>query len=162
MLHSGFREDKVKKWQDFLPAGHPKTVPDYPDFIKCFSFDGGETVGTEAATGKFHVTPAPVVETDDISRKERAHSGARVRFSQEKLNLAQEMIYDAWETDSRKTRIALARKALKTSPYCADAYVLLAEESGDPEESLDFYEKGVLAGKTALGDLFFKEKAGFF
>lgn len=39
-------------------------------------------------------------------------------------------MYDAWETGSRQKRIALARKALKTSPYCTDAYVLMAEERG--------------------------------
>lgn len=158
----GFIEDKVKKWRDFLPAGHPRTVPYYPDFIKCFRHGGGEDGGMETATGKLHVISAPVVEFEEKSPKEMAHPGARVKFSKEKLNLAQEIICDAWETDSRKTRITLARKALKTSPYCADAYVLLAEESGDTKESLDFYEKGVQAGKMALGDLFFKENAGFF
>src|SRR5690606_3453119 len=43
------------------------------------------------------------------------------------LQQAQELIYEAWNATGRK-RIALAKKALKISPDCADAYVLLAEE----------------------------------
>ena len=37
-------------------------------------------------------------------------------------------MYDAWE-DSGPRRVNLARKALRISPDCADAYVLLAEET---------------------------------
>src|SRR5690242_15898678 len=44
------------------------------------------------------------------------------------LQAAQDLMYRAWETRSRPSRLALARRALETSPLCADAYVLLAEE----------------------------------
>jgi ST7 protein len=43
---------------------------------------------------------------------------------------AQDVMYDAWEQTNRRARVALAHKALAISPLCADAYVLLAEESG--------------------------------
>ncbi len=42
---------------------------------------------------------------------------------------AQDVMYDAWERTTSRSRIALAHKALGISPLCADAYVLLAEEA---------------------------------
>ncbi|TIS62301.1 tetratricopeptide repeat protein [Mesorhizobium sp.] len=78
-------------------------------------------------------------------------------------NAAQDIMYEAWEATSRSKRIALARKALKVSPLCADAYVLLAEEeAGSVEEVLDNYQKGVAAGEEALGPEGFEEYAGHF
>ncbi|NGO54645.1 tetratricopeptide repeat protein [Allomesorhizobium camelthorni] len=76
---------------------------------------------------------------------------------------AQDIIYEAWEATTRSKRIALARKALKVSPLCADAYVLLAEEEArSVEEVLDYYQKGVEAGEMALGPEGFEEYAGHF
>lgn len=76
---------------------------------------------------------------------------------------AQDIMYDAWEASSRSKRIALTRKALKTSPLCADAYVLLAEEEArSVEEALDYYQKGVEAGEVTLGPEGFEEYAGHF
>jgi tetratricopeptide (TPR) repeat protein len=63
----------------------------------------------------------------------------------------------------RKQRIALAQKALKISPLCADAYNLLAQEHAKTqEEVLAYYQKAVEAGKEALGADEFKEYAGHF
>jgi tetratricopeptide (TPR) repeat protein len=59
--------------------------------------------------------------------------------------------------------VQLANKALKISPDCADAYVLLAEEGAKSlQEAKDLYEKGVLAGERALGEETFEEEAGHF
>ena len=67
---------------------------------------------------------------------------------------AQDLMYDAWERTTARSRIALARKALGISPLCADAYVLLAEEAaGSLEEARDLYAKGVEAGELALEGL---------
>ncbi|MEJ2351818.1 MAG: hypothetical protein P8Y03_18685, partial [Anaerolineales bacterium] len=44
---------------------------------------------------------------------------------------AQQLMYQAWEESNPARRLALARKALKISADCADAYVLLAEEEAD-------------------------------
>ena len=83
--------------------------------------------------------------------------------SKSALNLAQDIMYDAWETDDTKKRIKLAYKALSISPDCADAYVLLAEdEAKTVEKAKDLYQKGVEAGKRALGGKTFKEDAGYF
>jgi tetratricopeptide (TPR) repeat protein len=76
---------------------------------------------------------------------------------------AQEVMYDAWDQTTAPARIALARKALKISPLCADAYVLLAKEDAkSPEEALEYYRKGVEVGEQALGPKGFKEYAGHF
>jgi len=76
---------------------------------------------------------------------------------------AQDVMYEAWEATSRSKRIALARKALKISPSCADAYVLLAEEEAQSvEEALAWYQKGIEAGKQALGPDGFEKYSGHF
>jgi hypothetical protein len=75
---------------------------------------------------------------------------------------AQDVMYEAWERTTSRSRIALARKALGISPLCADAYVLLAEEAGSLEEARDYYAKGVEAGELVLGPRGFKRYAGHF
>jgi tetratricopeptide (TPR) repeat protein len=78
------------------------------------------------------------------------------------LDQAQEKIYEAMEA-SGKRRVRLAREALEISPDCADAYVLLADETAQtPEEARDLYEQGVRAGERALGAEAFEELAGDF
>jgi tetratricopeptide (TPR) repeat protein len=79
------------------------------------------------------------------------------------LERAQDVMFDAWEQPGRRKRISLARKALELSADCADAYVLLAEETAkSPEEARVLYEQGVAAGERALGEAFFREQAGDF
>ncbi len=71
---------------------------------------------------------------------------------------AQDVMFTAWEEPYRRKRIALARRALKISKDCADAHVLLAEESArDLEEAKEIYAKGVVAGKRVLGEELFAE-----
>jgi hypothetical protein len=62
---------------------------------------------------------------------------------------AQDVMYEAWERTTPRSRIALARKALGISPLCADAYVLLAEEAAQSlEEARDYYAKGVVVSEN--------------
>lgn len=78
------------------------------------------------------------------------------------LDKAQNLMYDAWES-SGKRRVALARKALKISKDCADAYVLLAEETPSTlDEAKKLYEKGVKAGERAIGPQVFEDDVGHF
>ena len=84
------------------------------------------------------------------------------RRSDDATAKAQDVMYEAWERNTSRSRIALARKALGISPLCADAYVLLAEEAQSIEEARDLYAKGVEAGELALGPRGFKEYAGHF
>ncbi len=78
------------------------------------------------------------------------------------LAQAQQVIYRAWETVGRERRLTLARKALAISPDCADAYVLLAEETEAVDEALELYRQGVEAGERALGKETFEDEAGDF
>jgi len=77
------------------------------------------------------------------------------------LEQAQELMYDAWDARGRKRR-KLAKQALEMCPDCADAYVLLAEETSDVETACDLFRKGTDAGKRALGRSFFQEEVGDF
>jgi tetratricopeptide (TPR) repeat protein len=79
------------------------------------------------------------------------------------LEQAQDLMYDAWEAPSAKRGAALARKALSICPDCADAYVLLAQESADSlQEARDLFAQGVAAGERALGQEAFRECEGHF
>ena len=78
------------------------------------------------------------------------------------LSKAQEVMYEAWERTTSRSRIALARKALTISPLCSDAYNLLADEAKTPEEARDLYIRGVEAGQLALGPEGFEEFDGHF
>jgi tetratricopeptide (TPR) repeat protein len=84
------------------------------------------------------------------------------RSRREAIEKAQDVVYDAWERTTARSRIALARKALGITPLCADAYNLLAEEARSAEEARDLYARGVEAGELALGRKGFKEYAGHF
>ena len=66
------------------------------------------------------------------------------------LEQSQELAYDAMEATGR-LRIKLARRALALTADCADAYVVLGEESASPEEARDWYQRGVAAGERAIG-----------
>jgi tetratricopeptide (TPR) repeat protein len=79
------------------------------------------------------------------------------------LQEAQNIMYDAWEAPNKRQRIKLAREALAISEDCADAYVLLAEESARSlKQAKELYEAGVQAGERALGPELFTEMAGYF
>jgi tetratricopeptide (TPR) repeat protein len=76
---------------------------------------------------------------------------------------AQEIIWDAWDAPNSRQRVALAEKALKLSPLCADAYVVLAQETAKSEDdALRLYRQGVDAGEKALGKTAFRDDVGHF
>jgi len=69
------------------------------------------------------------------------------------LEKAQDLVWRAFEETSKRKRISMAKDALKLSPDCADAYVLLAEdEAEDHTEVETLLRKGIEAGRRALGD----------
>jgi hypothetical protein len=84
------------------------------------------------------------------------------RTREELLDQAQELIYDAWEMVERRASLALARKALRISPDCADAYVILAQAARTRAQEFELYRKGVEAGERALGKVAFKRDVGRF
>lgn len=93
-----------------------------------------------------------------------AETGGQIpqRTAATPLDQAQDLMYDAWEAAGSR-RVQLARQALKISPDCADAYVLLADETANsPQEALTLYQQGVDAGRRALGPDAFEEAIGHF
>jgi tetratricopeptide (TPR) repeat protein len=70
---------------------------------------------------------------------------------------AQQIMYDAWNKTTSRSRVALAHKALGISPLCADAYNLLAGEAATATEARDLYVRGLMAGELALGPQGFEE-----
>ena len=84
------------------------------------------------------------------------------RGRREAIEKAQDVIYDAWERTTARSRIALARKALTITPLCPDAYSILAEEARSVEEAGELYARGVEAGEAALGRKGFEEYAEHF
>lgn len=76
---------------------------------------------------------------------------------------AQDLMYSAWDMNERRRRVAAAKKALRLSPLCADAFVLLAEETArTTDEAIELYRQGVKAGERALGPAPFEEDVGHF
>lgn len=138
------------KWKSNLPEKeHPRPAPAYDDFIQCF---------TEKKADPFHSA-----KNDHKGHNETERSDEKLPpFSKEKLDQAQDLVYDAWEEWSRSKRLSLVRKALRLSLYCADAYNVFAEYNMFSEERMELYEQGVKMGRLALGDLFFEENAGYF
>lgn len=79
------------------------------------------------------------------------------------VSFAQDIMYEAWEAKTKRERLKLAKEALSISPDCADAYNLLAEEEAKTlEETKELYQKGMEAGRRALGEEIFKEDSGHF
>ena len=79
------------------------------------------------------------------------------------LQQAQQLMWDAWDTNDRARRIALAYQALELSPDCADAYVMLAEETAAGlTDAIGLYANGVAAGERAIGSEAFEQECGNF
>jgi len=71
------------------------------------------------------------------------------------LAQAQQLIYDAWDSNDPRREIELANEALRIIPLCADAYVILANHAArGSRNEFEFWRRGVEAGQAALGDAF--------
>ena len=77
-------------------------------------------------------------------------AGGGEQFVCQPAHRAEDLVYDAWEATGAR-RAALARQALALWPDCADAYVLLAQETASLEEARELLERGVAAGERAIG-----------
>lgn len=61
-----------------------------------------------------------------------------------------------------RLRVKLAKQALAIYPDCADAYILMAEDCGTPEEAIDLYNQAMAAAERDIGADTFREQAGHF
>jgi tetratricopeptide (TPR) repeat protein len=84
------------------------------------------------------------------------------KFDMSALYVAQDLAFEASEASGRAKRIALAKKALKISPYCTDAYNILASETKNPSECIKLCTQGIDAFKKAVGKKYFNENEGYF
>jgi tetratricopeptide (TPR) repeat protein len=79
------------------------------------------------------------------------------------LEQAEEIIRRAFESNSQRERIDLARKALQICADCTEAYLILAEEaSSSLKHRIEMLQEGVKAGRRTLGPIYFKENVGSF
>ena len=77
------------------------------------------------------------------------------------LERAQALANDAMDAPGR-LGIKLARRALAISEECADAWVVLAESTSDPQAAMKLYERGMEAGAAAIGTEQFDALRGDF
>jgi tetratricopeptide (TPR) repeat protein len=90
-------------------------------------------------------------------------AAAQSRSAMTALERAQDIMWDAFDTDGKRAKIAMAKKALAISADCADGYFVLAREAAKSgAERLELYRKAVAAGARGLGQRVFKENVGDF
>jgi len=76
---------------------------------------------------------------------------------------AQELAYEAMESDDVDTAVQLAMRAVELDHRCVDALVILAHAGADsPEELIENLQKTLWLGEQALGEEFFEEERGHF
>jgi len=98
-----------------------------------------------------------------VAKRDRANApGSAQAAADQALFEAQDLMFDAFDARGAQ-RAALARQALAISRDCADAYVLLANETAATlAKALELLRQGVAAGERALGAEPFEEDVGRF
>jgi len=119
--------------------------------IESFSTQVGRFLAGKDFSGLDEIDELLQGEFVNRAREERVEYPPRTPLEE-----AQDLCYEAFGSIGYR-RVVLARRALEISRDCADAYVLLAEASGSPQEQAALYAAGVDAGRRALGDTFFAE-----
>ncbi len=75
---------------------------------------------------------------------------------------AQDIVYDAWDSESSVQRKRLAQKALELDPNCADAYCILATEYASYKKKNEYYKKGIEVFRKYTGKTIFRKIPGLF
>jgi tetratricopeptide (TPR) repeat protein len=76
---------------------------------------------------------------------------------------AQMLLFEAFEAKRKQTKLKHIFKALDTSPFCPDAYLMILDEMDySDDEALILLDHAVKAGEMLLGPETFKEDAGYF
>ena len=70
---------------------------------------------------------------------------------------AQDIVYDAWDSDSSAQRKRLAKKALELDPNCVDAYCILATEYTSYKKKNEYYKKGIEVFRKNMGRSIFQK-----
>jgi len=112
-----------------------------------------------------HVTASGAEEAVECARRSREAICPLLRcniLTQSPLDLAQELVYEAWDDQDPGDQRRKCREALRISPDCADAHVLLAALAESNEEAMEAYRRGVEAGQHAIGREGFHANKGMF
>ncbi len=86
---------------------------------------------------------------------------APVSEQEELLDAAQNLMFEAMECTKKSKRLKLTYEALDMSPFCADAYLMLADEvAKDEEQRLDMLLSAASAGEGAMEVLGYEKDVG--
>lgn len=104
---------------------------------------------------RFPILPPPLFLLDDMDMDDYGY------VAETELDHAQDLCYQAFETNNKRKQVKLAKQALEISPDCADAYYILSQHTKTPEEAVDLLTQAVEAGERAIGEDF-EELRGHF
>jgi hypothetical protein len=91
--------------------------------------------------------------------------GKTINFDKEfsaNIDKAQEIVWDAWDTEDPVDRVALAKKALKIDPGCTDAYNILGYKEADKDKRFEYFTQAAESFKKRHDQQYFDETAGYF
>ncbi len=157
MLGGDGGDNRIDRWSSNLSPGHPRKVPEYDRFRSIFPVaDPGRPglllagLRTDQCKIKWH---RPGLLDSPLEDK---------KFSPVQLARARKLLSHVYLSRYRDTALYRAYEVLALSPYCTDAYNLLADKSRYLEEKIALYRRAVRAGELSLGELFFKQNEGHF
>lgn len=104
-------------------------------------------------------------QTDgDISLPDVGPGQTSSLFGDDQANyFVDDLIEAAYDADSPREAVALARQALETDPHCVDALMLLAQWDAPGQSArLDYLQTAVDAGEKQLGPGYLEQNAGHF
>ncbi len=158
MLEMTVKGNCIEIWRDNLPSSGPTAVPGFDQFVTAFPVSPDEKgvlplVASGGPVKMPELKPLPRFLTAPVED---------LPFSQEKLDKALDLIFEAWEWGEGGRKLKWAYEALETSPFCAEALTYLAFQSRHLREQLFLYRRAVQVGEAALGELFFKKNSGHF
>ena len=87
------------------------------------------------------------------------------RFEKEALSKeeqAQDLVYQASESEDLFQADKMVFKALQLDPDCVEAYEFMGDQALSPLQSLLFFKLGFTAARKKLGEKFVKENKGHF
>lgn len=145
-------DNKYEIWLGALPKQGMRYVPDRETFMSSFQEASRPISGVLwLKTEQAKKLKTPTWEKDIWPP-----------YDEEQYYRADGLLCDVYDVPDRNLRIKYAWDALEISPYCTDAYNMLAGESESLEERTYFYEKAVRAGRMSLGEEFIRENAEHF
>lgn len=152
-------ENRIDLWRSNLLPGPPREVPEYHRFRALFPTPEVDQpalplLGSPAEGHAATVIPRQLDFLDSPIESSK--------FSPGKLLQAGKLLYAAYDARYRNEGLHAVYKALHCSPYCTEAYNLMAHESSYRDEKMALYRRAVQAGELSLGELFFRRNEGSF